>query len=109
MLNVQDIKIRTLHDSFYWDLMWGMLEIDLFSIEKTVQKYWKHVKIKFPARGLKLYKIVKIIRTALLKKSCFDNHQEFDLNLLYKISFYKNNCENWNMIKNRIIKMQLQL
>jgi hypothetical protein len=104
----KEVEMKTLHDSFYWELLWCMMaNKDLgYTYEKTIKKYWKHVNLAFPKKGLSLVKATKIIRIALLKYGCQISGIPYTKELINEIPFYQDNHATWSKVKLNLIKIK---
>lgn len=98
-----NLKMKTLHSSFYWELMWCMQKHGQYTFEETIKKYWQYVGFQYPEKGLSLEKASWIIRKALIKEGCRITGIEYSLDIVNALPFYKDNCGQWSEHKSNII------
>lgn len=96
-------KLRTLNDSFYWELFWAIVGHDRYTLYNVVHKYWVYTNKEFPVNGIALRKASYIIRVSLYRYSCRKYGEIFTFKDFNAIPFFKNNCSNYVNKQNEII------
>lgn len=102
--NTKNTKMRTLHDSFYWELMWAMVGHEYYTLDLVINKYWNYTGFNIK-KSMPLFKAAKVVRQALLKVGCKNIGEIYKPELMELVPFHKDNFAAWRTNKFKIINI----